>query len=640
MKWNEIILSKVTNSILSISIVIDNDNILNDESILNDISKDNYEILEMVDLEETRLSIEKKKFNNNGKKLLIICKKYKKEEIPYDFQRDWDLIELKLQNLFEGLNYNILKNIDSSLYRELYNRFPEKDNGVLGETSTINFILKKIYNIDLLEIDTEMDLLSKLLDLYINNKDIDKYTSKYVLKKINKNLLPTVPFKNLIEDKQFFWDYMQDQWRLFIDDKINNTSKSSVDFSYANIKIKLPYVFYEGHIQPLNIEKTDNIDNVFRVGVDKSKDFDNKKVESIIDKIELIESKKEVRYNDWIEIAENISNLEYICDINKTGIASSLKCKLSDIEYRTEEIFKTWLLSNYGSLSNLSYIKKPIMVHHIPKYMAYKRAEKSKVALIVIDGLALNQWQVIKEYINNSIDNIKIKSNSVFAWIPTITSISRQAIFSGKIPSQFSNSIYTTSKEDYYWKLFWQEEGFKLSNIKYKKGLGKDDIGETLDIIKNSKVNTIGLVIDIVDKIMHGQQLGNKGMIQNIRAWMENGYLRNLLEVLLSYGYSIYLTSDHGNIEARGIGKPKQGSLSETKGQRTRIYSNKLLVSDIEDKYESILWPGYGLPEDMYVCVPKENRAYIKKNDEIISHGGISIKEVIVPFIEIWKDEK
>ena len=330
--------------------------------------------------------------------------------------------------------------------------------------------------------------------------------------------------------------------------------------------------------------------------------------------------------------------MEHICNINKRKIEDSLKNKLDNIINHAEKLFKNWLIKSYGSLANLSYTKRPIMVHHIPKYISYKRKEKSKVALIVIDGLSLNQWKVIEECISN-INNIKIKSNATFAWIPTITSVSRQAIFSGKIPAQFKDSIYTTSKEESYWKLFWQEEGLKVSNIKYKKCLGKDNINETLDFINDNKVNTVGLVIDIVDKIMHGQQLGNEGMIQNIRAWMEKGYLIDLLVMLLNYGYNIYLTSDHGNVEAKGIGIPRQGSTSETKGQRSRIYSNESLIADIEDKYDSIVWPGYGLPEDMKVCIPNGNRAYIKENDEIISHGGISIKEVIVPFIEIWKDE-
>lgn len=638
MKWNEIILSKITNSILDISIVIDNDNILNDQSILLEINKDNYEILEMNDLEEVRLAIEMRKISKHSKKLLIVSKKYKKEEIPYDFQRDWDVIELKLQSLFDGLNYSVLKNIDSSLYGEIYEKFINQPQAFLGKNSTLNFIIKKIYDIDISSIETEQKFISTLLKVYLNKNDIDKYIGSYLLKKVDEYISSDIPFNDLISDEKIFWSYVQEQWNLFINDKVNNTATSRIDFNDKDIIYNLQYLFYEGYLQPLKIDKVEGLEDIFKVGIYSEDIFDNKKVESLIEKIELIELKKDNTYTDWIDIAESIAIVEYICNINKKKIEASVKNKLDNIINDTENLFKNWLIKSYGLLANLSYTKRPIMVHHIPKYISYKRKAKSKIALIVIDGLSLNQWKVIEEYIS-TINNIKIKSNSAFAWIPTITSISRQAIFSGKIPSQFKDSIYTTSKEESYWKLFWQEEGFKVSNIKYKKCLGKDNINESLDFIKDNKVNTVGLVIDIVDKIMHGQQLGNEGMIQNIRAWMEKGYLIDLLEMLLSYGYNIYLTSDHGNVEAKGIGIPRQGSISETKGQRSRIYSNESLIADIEDKYDSIVWPGYGLPEDMKVCIPNGNRAYIKENDEIISHGGISIKEVIVPFIEIWKDE-
>lgn len=638
MKWNEIILSKITNSILDISIVIDNDNILNDESILLEINKDNYEILEMNDLEEVRLAIEIRKASKYAKKLLIVSKKYKKEEIPYDFQRDWDVIDLKLQSLFDGLDYNVLKNIDSSLYGEIYEKFIKERQSFIGENNTLNFITKKIYDIDISSIDGEQKLISTLLKVYLNKKDIDKYIGSYLLNKVDEYISGDIPFNDLISDEKIFWSYVQEQWNLFINDKVNNTATSRIDFNDKDIIYNLQYLFYEGYLQPLKIDKVEVLDDIFKIGIYSEDIFDNKKVESLIEKIELIELKKDNTYTDWIDIAESIAIVEHICNINKKKIEASVKNKLDNIINYTENLFKNWLIKSYGLLANLSYTKRPIMVHHIPKYISYKRKAKSKIALIVIDGLSLNQWKVIEEYISN-INNIKIKSNSAFAWIPTITSISRQAIFSGKIPSQFKDSIYTTSKEESYWKLFWQEEGFKVSNIKYKKCLGKDNINESLDFIKDNKVNTVGLVIDIVDKIMHGQQLGNEGMIQNIRAWMEKGYLIDLLEMLLSYGYNIYLTSDHGNVEAKGIGIPRQGSISETKGQRSRIYSNESLIADIEDKYDSIVWPGYGLPEDMKVCIPNGNRAYIKENDEIISHGGISIKEVIVPFIEIWKDE-
>jgi hypothetical protein len=62
-----------------------------------------------------------------------------------------------------------------------------------------------------------------------------------------------------------------------------------------------------------------------------------------------------------------------------------------------------------------------------------------------------------------------------------------------------------------------------------------------------------GLVVDKVDKIMHGAQLGAPGMHNQIAQWVGTGFLDGLFQYLLELDFQIWLTSDHGNIECRGI---------------------------------------------------------------------------------------
>ena len=67
---------------------------------------------------------------------------------------------------------------------------------------------------------------------------------------------------------------------------------------------------------------------------------------------------------------------------------------------------------------------------------------------------------------------------------------------------------------------------------------------------------------------MHGMQLGSAGMHNQIRQWMDGGYLISLIHELMGLGFEVWLTSDHGNIEARGCGRPAGGVLAETRGER------------------------------------------------------------------------
>jgi hypothetical protein len=74
-----------------------------------------------------------------------------------------------------------------------------------------------------------------------------------------------------------------------------------------------------------------------------------------------------------------------------------------------------------------------------------------------------------------------MRESAVFAWIPTLTSVSRQAIFSGRPPFYFPASIYSTNHEEKLWKKFWEECGLSRMDVSYQRGLGDGDIASVLD---------------------------------------------------------------------------------------------------------------------------------------------------------------
>ncbi|MFX4128997.1 PglZ domain-containing protein, partial [Enterococcus faecalis] len=81
------------------------------------------------------------------------------------------------------------------------------------------------------------------------------------------------------------------------------------------------------------------------------------------------------------------------------------------------------------------------------------------------------------------------------AWIPSITSVSRQSIFSGKLPLNFSDKINTTNYEEKQWKDFWVDKGFDKSDVFYQRALGSDNYLEMdlQHILRNKKI--VGCVI-------------------------------------------------------------------------------------------------------------------------------------------------
>ncbi|MCB6543737.1 PglZ domain-containing protein, partial [Desulfovibrio desulfuricans] len=80
----------------------------------------------------------------------------------------------------------------------------------------------------------------------------------------------------------------------------------------------------------------------------------------------------------------------------------------------------------------------------------------------------------------------------------------------------------------------------------YQRGLGDGDAAGVLDsAIHPGKTKVVGLVVDKVDKIMHGMQLGSAGMHNQIKQWCQGGFLAALVGQLLEYGYEVWLTADH-----------------------------------------------------------------------------------------------
>jgi hypothetical protein len=230
----------------------------------------------------------------------------------------------------------------------------------------------------------------------------------------------------------------------------------------------------------------------------------------------------------------------------------------------------------------------------------------------------------------------RFREQAIFAWIPSLTSVSRQAAFAGKAPIFFPNSIQTTDKEPALWAQFWADQGFTPNEVVYIKGLGEGSLDSVSEALSHPKARVAGLVVDKVDKIMHGIELGTAGMHNQIRQWAQQPYLSALLNMLLDRGFIIYMTSDHGNIEVEGCGRPAEGAVADFRGERVRIYPDATLRGKVKGRFPAALeWSPVGLPEDYLALLAPTRQAFVQVKQRTVCHGGASIEEIIVPLVQI-----
>jgi hypothetical protein len=124
-------------------------------------------------------------------------------------------------------------------------------------------------------------------------------------------------------------------------------------------------------------------------------------------------------------------------------------------------------------------------------------------------------------------------------------------------------------------------------------------------------------------------------MHNQVKQWAEQGYLESIVGGLLDRDFEVWLTSDHGNIECYGKGRPSEGAIAETRGERVRVYPTEALRDQVAKKFPfAKRWDSAALPTEYFPLIAKEEYAFIREGDSIVGHGGTSIEEVIVPFIK------
>jgi len=227
----------------------------------------------------------------------------------------------------------------------------------------------------------------------------------------------------------------------------------------------------------------------------------------------------------------------------------------------------------------------------------------------------------------------------LLAQIPTITAISRQALVSGLRPADFAGTLEGNSQEPREWTAFWARAGLPAQACAY---LSVDFRRESPPAeLTDPRVRMICLVERTLDEIVHGNVLGNADLVSTVRVWLDDKkaaqHLESALSGLLEQGFALFITGDHGHTEAAGVGQPNQGILAQTRGQRVRIYSDENLARQTQTAFQpSLLWANDGLlPDDIFAVLPEARGAFASVGEPVLTHGGASIDEVMVPFIEI-----
>ncbi|HEA29611.1 MAG TPA: PglZ domain-containing protein [Leeuwenhoekiella sp.] len=361
-------------------------------------------------------------------------------------------------------------------------------------------------------------------------------------------------------------------------------------------------------------------------------------------------------FDEWVDLYQKLVywelELENIEDQGMHEILESQKAEANNQFFKfVEKSYPQWFSDE----------EKPIMSHTLFKERVVPHLkDKTPTLLIVIDNLRYDQWKAFEPIISNY---YKKESEEAYCSIlPTATQYARNSIFSGLMPSDMEarypnfwlNDTEEGGKNMYEDKFLEAQlkrlgleinwEYYKITNLKAGRKLV-----ENFNSLKNNDLTV--LVYNFVDMLSHSKTemevikelaSNDKSYRSLTESWFKNSPLLEMIQKAQQMGLKILLTTDHGTINVKNPSKvigDKNTSLNlRYKTGRSLTYEDRDVLAAPDPK--KIHLPTINMSSsfifakgDLFFAYPNNYNHYVGYYRNTYQHGGVSLEEMIIPFI-------
>ena len=626
----------------ALTAVSDPDDLLGDEGILGDLADRGFAVIAEEDPVRLRVRVESVRPWAPGRAVVIITRDDLRT-MPFDLWQQAHRVALSLHDFFPRLSYPIVRSLSSPQRLRLAEAPPPIAR--LGETASRDFVLRHAFDVDPEALREPAGLVAWLNRYHARREPLpDLLRDAFVARFRSEPALADINLAGLLDDFQMFARFVRDQWTGYVrrstgQDIEERKVSYLLDFEQdTTLQDEVVGLVRTGILTPVEIAAPEVLPVWARPGVQAETDDSRDQRVGILLKAlreRLGEETDAWRWDEWQDIAKRWAELAVLrFDASPVNMGED---QFTRVQEGMDRRFLAWLRRRYTALGGQK-LPRPHHVHHVPYLLARERlnAPDRRVALVVIDGMSLVDWQVIAPEWHRKHPQWKLNDRLLLAQVPTITAVSRQALVSGRRPNQFAESITNNAREARLWTQFWTGEGLDTTAI----GSGRVDLDSAEIALPDRRVRALYWVTSTVDEIIHGATLGTRDVLASLRLWLNqrSPVLEAGIQSLLDQGCTVVVASDHGHVEARGIGiPPSEGMAVETKGKRARTYRDRSFAERARDAAPgTVIWGDDGLlPEDLWALVPETRTAFASAGDTVVTHGGVTIDEVVVPLITI-----
>lgn len=644
------------------TVVADPDGLLLDDAVATELAQQGFDVVPYRDAVEFRFYYESRhraKWDLGEHTSVVVSAPWGRQDLgklPFDVLSQAEsggrVLDVSLGSVFPNLATDALAELDPADLDTMWLATRALGKETLGGNQTRDLILRSVFKLSPEMVTSETDLVVQLLRLHHAKRSVPRpFAARFAESFERDGRFPEWGVEELAASPDSFFRLIQDRWERHLhglDPQVSvrpsaPDGPASVDFAAPEIAAIVDNLFLEGRLTPVDVPDA----SVFEGRMESfgvrgtASSGSSEGVLQLLEKIVGQLPEPGVPPTVWTRFARQWAELVSVADALPSSELATFRAELEAAQDHVDSRLWDWLVERFGAIVNRAFLPIPTVVHQIPHFMAHKRRPGDKLAVVVVDGMSLSQWNAIKHASGSGwTDGLVLEESAVFAWIPTVTSVSRQAIFAGQAPMYFEGTVHTTGAEERHWKAFWEERGWRrdrVGYVKHRQGEHESSLIERVqDAADSDRVECLAVVVNSIDRLVHGVGPEGNVLAAAVRQWAENGHIASLLHALVERGFDVAVCSDHGNVEAEGVGRPDLGSVPEDQGQRAITFPDSDTLDAARIRVPgSQPWPGPGLPSSAHVLMPPGRGSFSAAGGTVRTHGGTSIDEVFVPLVRV-----
>ncbi|MEN9640663.1 MAG: hypothetical protein RLZZ262_2532 [Bacteroidota bacterium] len=308
----------------------------------------------------------------------------------------------------------------------------------------------------------------------------------------------------------------------------------------------------------------------------------------------------------------------------------------------------------------------PVMSHTLvkQKVLPYLKQNDQSVFMVVIDNLRFDQWKVLQPKLK---EYYRVEAEEMFySILPTATHYARNALFAGLMPSEIErlHKNLWLNEEDEGGKNMHEEEllaaqlkrmglDFKFSYNKITNLNAGRKLNDNFSNLLQNKLNVI--VYNFVDMLSHARTemevikelADDEAAYRSITAsWFDHSPLLDILKKVAETDAVLLITTDHGTMRVKNpvkvVGDRNTNTNLRYKAGRNLNYNPKE-VFEVRNPSDAFLPKAnistsfiFAQSDDFFVY-PNNYNQFVNFYQNTFQHGGISMEEVLIPFVVLKK---